>query len=153
MKTVLLTLALSVGSLLHTLAGAPLSNPITPPTDSATHKLTIVFANIAQRTGTLYIGIDNSDATFNKESYRKTRIEVPTTGEVQVHFDNLPAGQYSVRVYQDLNNNQKLDFSGSIPTEPFGFSNVKMLMGSPTFKQCAFALDGSKAIAINLLGN
>lgn len=149
----LLTIALSAGLLIHALAEVQPTHAVTSPTDSASYKLTVVFTNVAQRTGMLYIGIDNSDATFNKDSYRKTRIAIPATGEVQVSFDGLPAGQYSVRVYQDLNANQKLDFSGPMPTEPFGFSNVKMLMGPPTFKQCAFALDGSKTVAINLFGN
>ena len=153
MKTMLLTIAFTVGLLIHTLAGIHPVNPITPPADSAGYKLTVVLNNVAQRTGMLYIGIDNSDATFNKDSYRKTRIAVPATGEVQVSFDGLPAGRYSVRVYQDLNANQKLDFSGPMPTEPFGFSNVKMLMSPPTFNQCAFALDGSKTVEIYLFGN
>ena len=152
MKTILLTLALSFGLLIRTFANGNPAQPVTL-TDSAAHKLTISFANLAQRTGMLYVGIENSSATFNKESYRKTRIAVPATGEVQVSFDGMPAGRYSVRVYQDLNANQKLDFSGMLPTEPVGFSNLSTLMGPPSFEQCAFTLDSSKTIVINLMGN
>lgn len=153
MKTILLTLALLTGSFVNALALMQPSTPPSLPGDSASYKLTISFGNLTQRTGTLYVGIDDSDATFNKESCRKTRIAVPVTGDVQVSFNGMPAGRYSVRVYQDLNANQKLDFSGMMPTEPFGFSNVQTLMGPPSFNRCAFNLDGPKTIQINLLGN
>lgn len=148
MKTLLITLALLIGSLINVMAA---SSPAIPG-DSATYKLTVGFTNVAKRIGTLYVGLINDGADINGDSYRKTRIEIPATGEFQVSFDGLPAGKYAVKVFQDLNTNQKLDVSGHMPTEPFGFSTINMLTGPPTFDKCAFDLNASKTIAINLIG-
>lgn len=149
MKIVLITTALLIGSLINTLAA---SLSATFPADSATHKLTIGFPSIAKRTGTLYVGLVNEAADFNRYSYRKTRINIPATGDIQVSFDGLPAGRYAVKVFQDMNENMKLDRSGQMPTEPFGFSNLTSLLGPPSFEQCAFDLNDSKTITISLLG-
>lgn len=148
MKTILLTIALITGSLINTMAASRLA----APGDSASYKLTIEFANITKRTGMLYVGLVNDAAEFNGNSYRKTRIQIPATGDFQVKFDQLPAGRYAVKVFQDLNENQKLDTSNQMPTEPFGFSNVTMLMGPLSFEQTAFDLDAPKTIVINLIG-
>ena len=152
MKTLLIIIALFTSSLNKLVAAStPVVSGITPP-DSATYKLTVGFTNVAKRTGTLYVGLVNKDADFNGDSYRKTRIDVPATGEFQVSFEGLPAGRYAVKVFQDLNANYKLDREGQMPTEPFGFSNIQLLMGPPSFGQCAFDLNASKSIAINLIG-
>lgn len=148
MKTILLTFALLTGSFIDTFAASRLA----APGDSATYKLTIGFTNVTKRMGTLYVGLVNDAADFNGNSYRKTRIQIPATGDFQVKFDQLPAGRYAVKVFQDLNENQKLDTSNQMPTEPFGFSNVTMLMGPPSFEQTAFDLNAPKTIVINLIG-
>ncbi|GAB3801729.1 DUF2141 domain-containing protein [Spirosoma humi] len=148
MKTILFTIALITGSFVSTMA----SSRFAAPGDSASYKLTIEFANITKRMGTLYVGLVNDAAEFNGNSYRKTRIQIPATGDFQVKFDQLPAGRYAVKVFQDLNENQKLDRSNQMPTEPFGFSNVTMLMGPPSFEQAAFELDASKTIVVSLIG-
>jgi len=124
----------------------------TTPADSATHTLTVSFSNVAKRSGMLYVGLYNSAASFDaSDAYRKTRIEVLATGEISVSFDALPAGKYAIRAFQDLNDNMKLDRSGQMPTEPFGFSNVKMLMGPPIFIDCALDLPENKTVSISLI--
>jgi uncharacterized protein (DUF2141 family) len=149
MKTLVLAFALIIGSFINTLAA---SSTGVPPADSATYKLTIRFPSIAQRTGTLYVGLVDKEANFMGDSYRKTRLPVPATGYVQVSFEGLPAGRYAVKVFQDMNENMKLDRSGQIPTEPFGFSNITSLMGPPSFGQSAFDFNAPKTITINLFG-
>lgn len=147
MKTILFTIALITASFINTNAASRLA----APGDSASYKLTIEFTNIAKRTGMLYVGLVNDAAEFNGNSYRKTRIVVPSEGAIQVNFEGLPAGKYAVKFYQDLNANMKLDYSGQIPTEPFGFSNVTVLMGSPSFEQSAFDLNAPRTIAVSMI--
>jgi len=154
MKTLLTAIILLAASFSSAHA-SPLSTSRTPSTaiaDSGTYKLTALITTVTKRSGMLYVGVANSDETFDGDSYRKTRIEIPTTGDVRVSFDGLPAGRYAIRVFQDLNDNQKLDFNGPMPTEPFGFSNVKTMTGPPSFGKCAFDLDASKTVEIGLLG-
>lgn len=150
MKTLLVTIALLIASRFDAVAALSSARPT--PGDSATYKLTVSIANIARRTGMIYVGLANSDATFGGNFYRKTRVEVPATGDAQVSFDGLSAGRYAVQVYQDTNSNQKLDFSGQVPTEPYGFSNGTMLMGPPSFGRSAFTLDSPKTVAVSLIG-
>lgn len=118
---------------------------------SGNHKLTIVLSGVNSRTGKFYVGLANNEETFTKKSLRDTVVSVPASGEVAIVFDKLTAGRYAVRVYQDLNDNRIIDFSGQIPAEPFGFSNVAMVMGPPTFDQCAFDLAENKSISVNLI--
>jgi uncharacterized protein (DUF2141 family) len=124
---------------------------ITPTADSATYKLTVVVSEVNNRTGKLYIGLANDETTFKGQSVKNIAIDVPASGEITVTFDGLTPGRYAVRLYQDLNSNQKLDFSGQMPAEPFGFSNVTRLMGPPSFDQCSFELTESKAIRISMM--
>ena len=130
----------------------------TPPSTStvivgeaATYTLTVMFSNVTKRAGKLHIGIANDEASFTGTSYRKVIIDVPATGEVSAKFEGLPAGKCAVRVFQDLNENDKIDFAGQMPTEPVGFSNMPMLMGPPDFSQCAFDLTQDQNVSIRLL--
>ena len=123
----------------------------TPAPATGTYSLTVTIPNTSKRSGELHVGIANSNETFSGESYRTKVVAVPASGDVSVTFDSLAAGRYAVRIYQDLNNNQKIDFNGQIPAEPFGFSNVTMLMGPPNFDQCAFDLAENKTIQVSLM--
>ncbi len=158
MKTYLIASALCFGMLTHVCAqtagpSEAVVNGSTPAVKSTTCKLTVVFSSVAKRTGKIYIALSNDKASFSGSAYRKTRFDVPATGEVSVNFSDLPAGTYAVRLYQDLNNNQKLDRVGPFPSEPFGFSNVsRVLFGAPGFEQCAVILTGDKTITIDLIG-
>jgi uncharacterized protein (DUF2141 family) len=124
---------------------------VTPTSTSAVHSLTVVVHNVNTRSGKLYVGLANNQATFNGESIQTKTIDVSPSGEITAVFEGLAPGRYAVRVYQDLNNNQKIDFSGQIPSEPFGFSNVTMLMGPPDFDQSSFELKENQSIRIRML--
>ncbi len=118
---------------------------------SATYSLTVVVSNVNTRSGKLYVGLANSKATFEGTSFQNKVVDVPASGEISVIFEGLTTGRYAVRLYQDLNNNQKMDFSGQMPSEPFGFSNVAMLMGPPDFDQSAFDLTANNSIRIRVI--
>lgn len=123
----------------------------TSTSTSNTYSLTVVAHNVNNRTGKLYIGLTDSPASFKGESIQTKTVDVPASGEITVTFEALTPGRYAVRLYQDLNDNHKIDFSGQMPTEPFGFSNVTMLMGPPSFDQSSFELNESKSIRIGII--
>lgn len=150
MKTLLLIACTAVQFFIH--LGKPcMAQTTASPTATGTYSLTVVMHNVNNRTGKLYVGLGNNQASFMGESIQKKSIDVPASGEITVVFDGLVAGRYAVRVFQDLNGNQKMDFSGQMPGEPFGLSNVAMLMGPPDFDQSSFELNESKSIRIRLL--
>lgn len=116
-----------------------------------TYKLTINITNLLQRTGTLRVGLVTKAENFMGKSEIDTAVNVPTEGPLTVTFAKLPAATYAVRLYQDLNGNKTLDRENGMPTEPFGFSNVAMLMGPPSFEEAAFPLKEDTEIRIRLI--
>ncbi|PRY32553.1 uncharacterized protein (DUF2141 family) [Spirosoma oryzae] len=146
MKSILFTLVLLVAVLTQSFARTTAA-----PADSATHKLTVTVTGIVQRSGKFYVGLATDDKTFSGKSAVTQTIDVPATGDAVVTFSDLKPGKYAVRIFQDMNDNKTMDFSGQMPAEPFGFSNVTMLMGPPTFDQCAFTLDGNKAVQVSMM--
>ena len=64
----------------------------------------------------------------------------------------LPAGQYAVGIFHDVNLNNKMDnnFLG-LPKEQYGFSNnARALFGPPSFEDAAFELKGVTKQSIDL---
>ena len=153
MKTIIataITIALVISNL-NTPCLAQQTMTATSTTTGATYSLTVVIANVNNRSGKLYVGLANSKASFDGESSQRKMIDVPASGEITTVFEGLPSGRYAVRLFQDLNGNQKMDFSGQMPTEPFGFSNVAMLMGPPDFDQSSLELKENKSIRVSVM--
>ena len=73
-------------------------------------------------------------------------------GEVQLVFEDLPAGDYAVSVMHDANKNGELDKTAiGIPKEGFGFSNnVLGRFGPPKFKEAKFTMPLEKTLVITL---
>ena len=64
----------------------------------------------------------------------------------------LPAGQYAVGIFHDVNLNNKMDnnFLG-LPKEQYGFSNnARALFGPPSYEDAAFELKGDTKQSIDL---
>jgi uncharacterized protein (DUF2141 family) len=97
--------------------------------------------------GYLMIAVNNNEADFPNTGFRVLRIAV-TDQVMVVVFSNLPMGQYAVSVYQDANDNGKLDTNiFGIPTEKYGFSNGARM---PNWNKCVFDFNGDKTITIQL---
>ena len=105
-----------------------------------TYKLTVFVPDIANRTGKLYVGLAKDEATFTGSSWKTIAVDVAATGETTAIFEGIPAGTYAIRLYQDVNGNKELDRAGMMPSEPYGFSKIAMLMGPPVFSEAAFDL-------------
>ena len=63
----------------------------------------------------------------------------------RVFFNGLPPGTYALAVFQDENNNNKLDTNIlHIPTERYGFSNgAHGLLGPPSFRAARFVVSAA----------
>lgn len=140
MKTLIASIALLIAFTLASLSA-----------QAQTYKLTINIKNLLQRTGTLRVGLVTKAENFMGKSEIDTAVTVPAEGPLTIVFPNLAPGTYAVRLYQDLNGNKTLDRQNGMPTEPFGFSNLPMLMGPPSFEAAAFALNEDTEIRVNLI--
>lgn len=76
-------------------------------------------------------------------------INFPSDGTPSGRMRDLASGEYALVVYQDENDNGRLDenFIG-IPSEPLGFSNRYWPQGPPTFSRAAFKLEAGEAKTI-----
>lgn len=116
------------------------------------YSVTVVVKGIQQRQGKIYASISNDANSFPRGGGIKSTIaEVTPEGEVSLKFEGILEGKYAIVLYQDLNDNKQLEMNGEMPAEPFGFSNVTMLMGPPNFEQCAFDVNENKILAIGLM--
>lgn len=88
--------------------------------------------------GTIYF------AVFEKEGFLDKPIKVAksTPEQAAAILPNLKAGSYAISIYQDANDNGKLDRNMvGAPREPYGFSNDAMgMMGPPSFEAAAVKL-------------
>ena len=67
------------------------------------------------------------------------------SGQVTTAFEGLAAGEYAIKVFHDVNENERLDIGWRGPEEPYGFSNdATGFMGPPDFDDAKFEFDGSR---------
>lgn len=114
-------------------------------------KLTITVSGLKNNTGTVRVGLYNSEGTFLKTTYKSLGSEIKNNKTV-VTFDNLPAGEYAISTYHDENNNGKLDKNMmGIPSEDYAASNnAKGFMGPPAYKDARFVIEKDSKIEIVL---
>jgi uncharacterized protein (DUF2141 family) len=118
--------------------------------ENETFDLTIEVNGIKNNQGKIFIAIYDSEETFlNKATGIIAEIKHKKSTGI---FKGLKKGTYAVSLFQDENNNQKMDTKiFGIPKEPYGFSNgASGFMGPPKFKDAKFHLDSNKKITVNI---
>jgi uncharacterized protein (DUF2141 family) len=115
-------------------------------------KLTMHGAGVAGKN--LYVAVHSSAQDFpvrDANALKSTVVAKADTTELLI--PNIPAGEYAVAVFADMNGNGILDsnFIG-IPKEPVGVSrDAKGGFGPPSFADAAFKVgDGATALTIEL---
>ena len=119
---------------------------------SAQADLTVNISGIEARgEGKLVIMIFDSAEAFKQKFEGATQTAHITnfSSSASHTFGNLPAGNYAVMVFQDLNENGTMDtnFIG-FPKEPIGASNLKRF-GKPSYKRAAIAV-GDQAVSTDV---
>lgn len=109
------------------------------------------FTNQKFAKGKFFLAVydnENSFGTPEKAVFLKTySAKIPFLESFE-----LESGNYAIAVFQDINNNGKLDKNWvGIPTEPYGFSNDPVIrFGPPSFNDCLLKLSGQSKINIKL---
>ena len=72
--------------------------------------------------------------------------------QLRASLSDLPAGQYAVSCYHDLNGNGVLDKNWfGIPSEPYGFSNdARPSFRAPTWEESRFYWNGADVVNIKI---
>jgi len=113
--------------------------------------LTVNISEVSQGKGHVMVGLYSGTEAFStgKASYG-SRVKASNEQE-QVVFKDLPAGDYAVKIYQDENSNQKLDFNFmGIPKEGYGYSNNVGRFGRPAYQEAKFTVEEKTEIQIEL---
>jgi uncharacterized protein (DUF2141 family) len=93
--------------------------------------------------GKLFVAVyKGADGFLNTDKAYLLKV-VPISDNISKLDLVLEPGEYAIAVYQDVNENGKLDQSRlGLPTEHYGFSNnPKILFGPPAFNACAFRVN------------
>ncbi len=110
--------------------------------------LIVVVAGLKNISGNVQIGLFNSPESYDGKEKKFNGAIVKVKNEtVKWKVENVPFGEYAVKVFHDANGNDNLDtnFFG-IPTESYGFSNdARGMFGPPSFEDAKFIFDKPEA--------
>lgn len=105
-------------------------------------ELQVRISNADAAAGRVYFALFDSEPGYQSRTVRGAARSREGEPQPSAVFADLAPGQYVVTVFQDTNDNRKLDTNLlGIPTEPYGFSqNAIGNMGRPDFAAAAVEL-------------
>lgn len=106
---------------------------------SGKHELNVSITSISSEDGTIMIALYHKEDQFLRKPFKSMSIKAKK-GEVEVIFTDIPEGTYAISLYQDKDDNGKLNtnFIG-IPKEPYAASNnAKNMFGPPKWEDAKF---------------
>ncbi len=131
-------------------------SPVAPQTKLSDGELVVAVQGLKVQSGTVVALLFPSDQGFpSKVAQAAQRQAAKVTAEsVELRFSHVASGTYAVTVYQDVNDNGKLDTNWiGIPKEPVGVSNnPRPRMGPPRFHDASFTMSESEQkVVVNLI--
>lgn len=117
----------------------------------AGQNLTLIVKDVEHVDGSVYVAIYFSKQTFMKKPVFGFRVGVKDR-TIEIPCKGIPAGTYAISLFQDENENGKLD-TGAFgrPLEKFGFSNdAEGVMGPPSYGKCCFTFSEDMTLVIHL---
>jgi uncharacterized protein (DUF2141 family) len=117
----------------------------------AAQSLTIEVRGIEKPVGNVYVAFYNSAETFMKQPVAAFGVAA-TASVLRIPCKGLPPGTYAFSMFQDENDNRKLDTGVfGIPTEKYAFSNdAQGVMGAPSYNKCRFTLRTDTTMTVNM---
>ena len=138
-KTTFKSVGLSMALIILGFKSFSQGNPKTP--------FVLKIANVKNANATIHIGFykkENNFPTQQQHAFAKEFIP-GKTGEVSITWDDIPEGEYSLAIYQDLDTSGRMKTNMfGYPKEPFAFSqNFKPKLSKPKFNQCKITFNSS----------
>jgi uncharacterized protein (DUF2141 family) len=112
--------------------------------------LTLTFETGAT-TGAVMVVLYDSEAAYDGGQPVRA-LTLPANAPVVAVFDNLPAGDYAVKAFHDVNGDGQMNVSPfGMPTEPYAFSNNAVgNMGPAKWDRAHFTVSGATAQTIRI---
>ena len=116
--------------------------------------LTVVVNGLKSSNGVVRIAVSNSKESYETKGAKafKSSIVDIKNRKAEVVFDNIPFGEYAIKLIHDENSNGKMDtnFLG-IPKEDYAFSNnARGTFGPPDYAKAKFDLNQNLVITITV---
>ena len=106
--------------------------------------LEIVIEGVSSSDGVIVVALlDSVEQYASGDQMYRSDAKVPIQdGRAEVTFQDIPFGDYALKIFHDENANGELDTNWvGYPKEGFGFSNDAMgQFGPPTFEEAAFEI-------------
>ena len=108
--------------------------------------LKVIIGGFKNEKGKVLVALANNKEIYDSmhESY-KHAIDNIVNKQVEITFNDLPFGEYAIKVFHDENDDRELNtnFLG-IPTEDYGFSNnARGSFGPASWQNAKFKLDSA----------
>ena len=119
---------------------------------SADNSVVLTFETGA-RTGAVMVALFDSAAAFDSNDGRPVAaVTVAASGPVVATFGDLPAGDYAVKAFHDVDGDGEMDTNPfGMPTEPYAFSNNAVgNMGPARWDRARFAVSGETTQTISI---
>ncbi len=109
----------------------------------STLEITIPNIKVTNRAIRVAVYKNSSDFLEDKGIFMSKEIIPAKVGIFKLSLNDLSYGEYVIAIYQDVNNNGKLDKNiFGAPSEPYGFSqNFKPKFSAPKFNDCMIYFD------------
>jgi uncharacterized protein (DUF2141 family) len=139
-------------AMLATLGASHASTTLDP---AAVGTIVVSIEGFRNESGHARVALFNQGTGFPEDAsaaFRST-ISVIQGGRVEVHFDDVPFGDYSVAMFHDENDDGKLNKGlFGIPSEGYGVSNnVTHATHAPRFTEALFTLaEASHTVSIRV---
>jgi uncharacterized protein (DUF2141 family) len=113
--------------------------------------LTVNISDIEQGKGHVLVALYSSNETYDTGKANFSSKVKADKSVASVTFTDLADGEYAIKMYQDENSNNKLDFNMmGIPKEGYGFSNNVGMFGAPDYKEAKFIVKENTVIEMEL---
>jgi uncharacterized protein (DUF2141 family) len=139
-------LRIAIAAAALTLAAAP----ALAQTSGGDARVTLTFQTGAS-TGAVMVALYDSEAGY-ASGRSVARTAVPASGPAVAVFENLPAGDYAVKAFHDVNGDGEMNTNPfGMPTEPYAFSNNAVgNMGPASWERARFAVSGAVAQTLSI---
>jgi uncharacterized protein (DUF2141 family) len=116
------------------------------------HDLVLKIDKITNTKGVIMIALHNSASTYESDQHMFSAKKMAITeNTLTVHFGDIPKGDYAIKLFQDENENGRIDKNDlGVPTEGYGFSNNSDTMGQPSFEEAKFSVNSATTLTIHL---
>ena len=142
-------MALAVG-LAAAQAWAQSEAPATATAPAPATCVEVKLVNVLEGKGSVRVVVWGSAETFFKTPVWARKVKADTA-VLQVPVCGLDLKEIAISVYQDVNDNGKMDTNPlGIPTEPYGASGTPGVFGPPTWNATKVALTADQKIEIRL---